>query len=191
MTPSVDRTTATLAIATGVIAIASLLSLITFFTVGGLFGPFNDIGNGVTGLLSGVLAWRLGGGLGGRVAVWIAMAGAAVVAAGSLLILSGTTGFFLAGLVSSTGFGLVGIWLAALNRQAPPAWPRRLATLGLVAGVLMVFGLVTAPGIVLGISDMATAPAWIWLGFVGWLGAFIAYPAWAIWLGRSVRRSAA
>jgi hypothetical protein len=23
----------------------------------------------------------------------------------------------------------------------------------------------------------------VWIGFVGWLGTYVAYPAWAIWLG--------
>lgn len=39
----------------------------------------------------------------------------------------------------------------------------------------------------------ATAPAWIWLGYLGWFGIYLLYPAWAIWFGRwvvtSVRRS--
>ena len=180
----VDQATARLAFVTGVVALASFASLVIFFIVGGLFGPLNDAGNGLTGVLSAALAWRLGGGAAGRFGVWLAVAGGLVVAVGSALILSGTTGFFLAGLVSSTGFGLVGIWLLALNRRPPAGWPGRLATLGLAAGLLMAVGLVTAPGIALGLDDMETAPAWIWVGFVGWLGAFLAYPAWAVWLGR-------
>jgi hypothetical protein len=39
----------------------------------------------------------------------------------------------------------------------------------------------------MGLHDANTAPGWIWIGFTGWLGIFILYPAWAIWLGRAVR----
>lgn len=185
---TLDQTTARLAIVTGVVALASFVSLFVFFAVGGLFGPLNDAGNGLTGILSAALAWRLGGGVAGRVGVWLAVAGGLVAVIGSALILSGTTGFLLAGLVSSTGFGLIGAWLVAFGRGPTTAtWPRSLAALGTIAGALMLFGFVTAPGIAMGLDDMAAAPWWIWIGFVGWLGAFIAYPAWAIWVGRSAQ----
>ena len=181
-----DQTTARLAIVTGVVALASFASLFIFFAVGGVFGPLNDAGNGLTGILAAALAWRLGGGVAGRAGVWLAVAGGLVTAIGSALILSGTTGFFLAGLVSSTGFGLVGAWLVAFSRgPATVGWPRSMAALGTIAGALMLVGLVTAPGIAMGFDDMEAAPGWIWIGFVGWLGAFIAFPAWAIWAGRS------
>ena len=47
----------------------------------------------------------------------------------------------------------------------------------------MAFGVVMAPGIVLRLDDMANAPGWIWVGFLGWLGTFVVYPAWALWVG--------
>jgi hypothetical protein len=47
----------------------------------------------------------------------------------------------------------------------------------------MLLGLATAPGIALRLDDAATAPAWTWIGSAGWLGIYVAYPAWAIWLG--------
>lgn len=182
----IDQGTARLAIVTGVVALASFASLFIFFTVGGLFGPLNDAGNGLTGLLTAALAWRLGGGVAGRTGVWLAVAGGLITVIGSALILSGTTGFFFAGLVSSAGFGLVGAWLVSFNRgPATVEWPRLRVSLGTIAGVLMLFGLVTAPGIAMGLDDMDAAPAWLWLGFIGWLGSFAAYPVWAIWLGRA------
>ena len=46
----------------------------------------------------------------------------------------------------------------------------------------MAVGIVAAPGIVLGLDDMAATPAWVWIAFVGWFGTFVGYPAWAIWL---------
>ena len=47
----------------------------------------------------------------------------------------------------------------------------------------MAIGVVATPGILLGLDDEATAPAWAWLGFLSWLGTYVAFPAWAIWLG--------
>lgn len=54
----------------------------------------------------------------------------------------------------------------------------------------MLLGLAAAPGIILGHDDMATAPLWIWIGELGWLGIFIAYPAWAVWVGVVEKRLA-
>lgn len=47
---------------------------------------------------------------------------------------------------------------------------------------------VAAPGVVMGIDDMATAPGWVWIAFIGWLGIFFLYPIWAILLGRVTRQ---
>jgi hypothetical protein len=35
---------------------------------------------------------------------------------------------------------------------------------------------------------MASVPGWLWLAFIGWLGIFVLYPIWAIWLGRALGR---
>jgi hypothetical protein len=183
-----------LAIAVGVAAAGSAICLATYFAVGGPFGTLNDIGNAATGVLSGVLAWRLRERIPGRsgaAAVGAAMIGAALTVVGSALVVSGTTGFFLAGLVSSVGFAGVGAWLLVLSRSAAAdAWPARLRTTGLAAGALMVMGVVALPGLILGLDDMSSAPAWAWIGFLGWLGTFVAYPIWAIWTGLSGRRTA-
>lgn len=182
------RDTGRLAVATGAIAAGGAVCLAAYFAIGGPFGTVNDIANGTAGVLSAVLAWRLRHAIAGRardLALGAAIGGAALTAIGSGLVVSGTTGFFLAGLVSSLGFAGIGAWLVALNRSAdPPArWPRRLRTLGVAAGGLMALGVLQSPGIVLRLDDMATAPGWIWIGSLGWLGTFVAYPAWAIWMG--------
>ena len=111
--------------------------------------------------------------------------GGAITVVGSSLVISGTTGFFLAGLVSSVGFAGIGAWLVVINRSDVQAveWPRRLRLLGVLAGALMLLGIVAAPGVPLRLDDMATAPGWIWIAELGWLGIFVAYPAWAIWVG--------
>jgi MFS family permease len=188
-----DRGTGRLAVAAGVVAAASAASLATFFAVQGPFGTINDIGNAVTGILGACLALRLRDRLTGRVrdlTVAAAVAGATITVVGSALVVSRTTGFFLAALVSSVGFAGIGVWLVALSRSAGMAEvPRRMRRLGVIGGGLMSLGIATAPGIALRLDDMATAPAWVWIGQLGWLGTFVVYPVWAIWLGMTeIRR---
>jgi hypothetical protein len=92
--------------------------------------------------------------------------------------------------VSSVGFAGIGAWLVTLNRgDAAATVPSRpLRALGLAAGGLMTLGIVAAPGLAMGLDDMAAAPAWVWVGLLGWLGIFVAYPAWAIWFANVERR---
>jgi hypothetical protein len=181
------RDTGRLALAIGVVAAGSAACLATYFTVRGPFGTINDVGNAATGILSGWLAWRLRGHVASRagdLAAGAAAAGAALTVVGSALVVFGTTGFLLAGLVSSVGFAGIGTWLVVLNSSSDrAAWPPRLRSLGVVTGGLMAVGVVSAPGILLRLDDMATAPAWVWIGFLSWLGTYVAYPAWAIWMG--------
>ena len=185
-----------LALAIGGVAAASAAALGTYFAADGPFGTLNDIGNGSMGVLSGWLAGRLRGEMRsgvGRVATCAALVGAAITVAGSTLVVSGTTGWLFAGLVSSVGFAGIGAWLAVLNgsSSAAEASPRRLRALGVAAGALMAVGVVSAPGIILGFDDAATAPAWAWIGSIGWLGTYVVYPVWAIWTGFIAARQVA
>jgi len=185
--------TGRLALAIGITAAGSAVCLATYFAVQGPFGTINDIGNAATGVLSAGLAWRLRRqipGRAGNLAVGVTIAGAGLAVAGSTLVVSGTTGYFFAGLVSSVGFAGIGAWLVALNESEMMAVipPRRLRSLGIAAGALMALGIAAVPGILLGLDDMTAAPAWVWIGLLGWLGIFVAYPAWAFWLA-AVERS--
>jgi hypothetical protein len=191
------RDTGRLALGTGGVAIGSAACLAGFFAVGQPLGTINDIGNATTALLAGWLAWRLRGELERPVAdaaVGLALAGAAISAVGSGLVLSGTTGFFLGGLVSSLGSAGIGAWLIAMNRSrrgsTTGGWPKPLRRLGIAAGALMAAGVVSAPGIALRLDDMATAPPWVWIGFLSWLGTYVAFPAWTIWMGSALTRAA-
>lgn len=182
------RDTGRVALAVGVVAAGSAVCLATYFILRGPFGTINDIGNAATGILSGWLAWRLRRHVESPfadVAVGAAVVGAAITVVGSVLVVSGTTGFLFAGLVSSVGFAGIGTWLVVMNRSegVASAWPSRLRAVGVAAGALMAVGIATVPGILLGLDDMATAPAWVWIGFISWLGTYVAYPAWAIWTG--------
>ncbi len=167
-----------LRLAVGTVGLGSLACLAVFFAVGGPFGTLNDLGDATLAILSGALAVverrhvR-------PVMTGLAVVGAGVAVAGSALVISGTTGFFLAGLVSSVGFAGVGAWLVALAR-AGRAGTGRVRALAIAAGAVMALGVAVAPGIALRLDDMATAPAWVWIGFLGWLGVFVLYPVWAL-----------
>ena len=189
------RDTGRLALAVGGVAAGSVICLAAYFVVGGPLGTISDIGNATTGVLCGWLAWRLrrqGEGRAMDAAVAAALVGAAITVVGSALVVSGTTGFFFAGLVSSIGFASIGAWLVAANlsQGEAGAWPRGLRRVGVVAGALMAVGVVMVPGVLLGLDDMATAPTWVWIGYLGWLGVYVVLPAWAIWLGSVETRRA-
>ena len=62
---------------------------------------------------------------------------------------------------------------------------RRLGKPGVATGGIMAVGFLGLAGIALRLDDANTAPGWVWIGFIGWLGAFVLYPAWAIWLSRA------
>lgn len=186
-----DRDTGRLAIAVGAAAAGSAACLAVFSLVQGPFGTINDIGNAATGLLSGLLIWRVRREIGaGAVVVGSALVGAALTVAGSALVISGTTGFLFAGLVSGVGFAGIGASIVTLNRSSAAVgpWPRGIRRLGVAAGALMAVGCVLLPGIALGLDDTATAPGWVWIGFLGWFGTFVLYPAWAIGLGTELAR---
>jgi hypothetical protein len=174
---TLDRYTAALSVAVGACAVASAVTLGVFFAVGGPFGTLNDVLNGLLAVLSGYLAWRLSG---RTVFVYVALLGEVIAVIGSILVIFNVTGFFLAGLVSSLGFALIGLWLLTYCWSLEAS---SLRWLGVAAGALMLIGVAVIPGIVLRLDDMSKAPPWIWVGFVSWLGIYVAYPAWAIWSG--------
>jgi hypothetical protein len=175
-----------LAIAAGAAAAASAVSLGLLFTVGEPFGRINDLSNAVTGVLGGCLAWRLRGQLGDasrRPALATATLGAGMTVVGSALVVSETTGFLLAGLVSSVGFAGIGAWVVALSRDAGRHWPTSLRRLGFATGSAMAIGFLALPAIAQGIDDMSTAPWWVWIALLAWLGIYVAFPLWAFRLG--------
>jgi hypothetical protein len=191
------RTVATIALALGVVLLFSVVALALFFASGGPFGALNDWSIGAAGVLgvAFVLSTRAGGlDASSRAPVVhsvLAVFGGILVVVGAWLVISDTTGFLLAGLVESLGFALFGIWLTGLNWSMATngRWSRALARLGLATGVVLGIGLIVAPGIVMGLDDMETAPWWVWVGFVSWLGIFVLLPIWSIWFGTALRRA--
>ena len=169
----------------GIDMLVSVVSLALFFVVGGPFGTINDWTIGIGGALTALLVVSLGRSVrAGVVVTALAVLGSFVVVVGAALVISDTTGFLLAGLVESFGFALFGIWLIALNLASGRGSASALQILGVMAGGLMAIGLIVLPAIVTRVDDFDTAPAYVWLGFIGWLGIFVLYPVWAIWFGR-------
>ena len=177
-----------LAIITGIVGLLALVLLILFFIVSGPFGTLNDICNGLTGILSGILAWNLSAKFHVRpIFFMLALIGTLAIALGSVLIIFDITGWYLAGLYTSAGYALIGLWLVALNywvRQINP-WPHGLINFGLIIGVMMALGLLTIPGIVNRVDSWELGPWYInYIGQVGSVAYLLLYPIWCILVGR-------
>lgn len=114
------------------------------------------------------------------------MVGAGIVVVGSVLVISGITGWFYAGLFTIFGNALIGFWLVATNfiAQRGHAWPRRLTQFGLVIGTIMMIGLLTGPAVFTLGAAQEVAPLWVYLGYAGGFGWFLLLPIWSLWLGR-------
>jgi hypothetical protein len=177
------------ALATAVVSLLAVLSLISSYAVGGPFGFLNDVANGLIGLLSLALAWlwvrnRRGGW--STLAIAFASLGAIVMVLGSLLIIVDITGWYLAGLVSSVGSALLGIWLLIANRlhRSAPELPRGLILLGMTTGIFMIIGWLALAGVIARIDDPQLAPLYVNAGLLNWMGTYLLYPVWCLWLSR-------
>jgi len=180
-----------MAIATGVSAILAVIFLTLMATVNPFFGKVNDVFNSIIGISSMVLAWMLyaehhaRSPLMSQIALLLAVVGAIFTIVGSVLIIYGFTDFVLAGWYTGIGNALIGLWLAAFcySMQYGDALPHNLVIFGLVVGAFMAVGLIGIPGIFAGIDSM-DMPWYLYVAFFGYLGTYILYPIWTIWLGR-------
>jgi hypothetical protein len=191
--PSSAATIGRLATAIAVVALLGLICIALFAAIGGPFGTLNDICVGLGGVLSGGLAWlmypttRASAPRLSQFALGASWVGAALCAGGSGLVIFNVTGWFLAGLVTTFGYSLIGLWLLATNRSAArtAALPGRLAHFGIVAGGVTAGGLLALPGILTRADAAGSAP---WFAsaslYVGGLGWSILYTVWCLWLGR-------
>jgi hypothetical protein len=187
-------TTGWIAIATGVSAILAIIFLTLMYTVNQSFGRVNDVFNSVIGILSAVLAWMLyaeyhaKSPLMSQIALALVVVGAIFTIIGSILIIFGFTDFVLAGWYSSIGYALIGFWLAGFCYAFlhDGVLHHNLVIFGIVVGAFMVIGLLGIPGICAGIDSMESMPWYLYVAFLGWLGTYIMYPIWTIWLGRNI-----
>jgi|GEM_PF-708622 len=187
------RTVSRLALATAVVTLLGVLSLIIFFALGGPFGLINDVANGLIGLLSLALAWlwvrNRRSGL-STLAIAAAALGAIVMILGSFLVIFNITGWYLAGLVSTVGSSFIGIWLLIANRlhRRAPELPRGLIMLGITAAIFMIIGWLATAGVIARIDDSQLAPWYVNAGLANWMGTYLLYPVWCLWLSRRYGR---
>ncbi len=182
-----------IAIAVGIVELIGLVFIAIFYgfieSFGGPFGTLNDLCVALGGILSGALVWTLYSTqrLGGRLAVGSGIVGALLAPLGSALVITNVTGWFLAGLVTTFGYALIGLWLLTVNRSSRSLTtvPRGLARFGMLAGGVMAVGLLVAPGILARIDAPEVAPWFVQAGlYLGGLAWNILYPIWCIWFGR-------
>jgi hypothetical protein len=106
---------------------------------------------------------------------------------GSVLVMSGLAGWFLAGLVSAVGSALIGFWLLRINRAGQ--FTRDLRTLGFLAGLVMLVGLLGLLGVLRGLDDWQAAPWFVICSQLSWLGTYGLYPIWCVGLARRLGRA--
>jgi hypothetical protein len=123
-----------------------------------------------------------------QIALVLALVGAIFTIVGSVLIIYGFTDFVLAGWYTGVGYALIGLWLVAFcySMQRAGVLPHNLVLFGIVAGAFMLVGLIGIPGIFTGIDSMESMPWYLYIAFFGYLGTYILYPIWTIWLGRNL-----
>jgi hypothetical protein len=185
------------ALALAVVAVIGLASITLFYSLfegsGGPFGTLNDICVALGGLLSGALVWQLyplhrqHAPLPSRFALTSGLLGACLAPLGSAMAIFDVTGWFLAGLVTTFGYALIGLWLLGLNYSARgwSAFPRRLALFGMVAGGIAAIGILAGLGIVARTDATDSAPWFVLTAlYLGGLGWNIFYTIWCFWLGR-------
>lgn len=182
------------AIITGASAILAMSFLTLMFTVNNSFGKVNDVFNSIIGISSGLLAWMLFTKYHtntlsmSHIALVLAVIGAIFTIVGSVLIICGFTDFVLAGWYSGFGNALIGLWLVIFcySMLGGDALPHILIMFGFIVGAFMAVGLIGISGIFAGIDSMESMPWYLYIAFFGWLGTYIMYPIWTIWLGRNL-----
>jgi hypothetical protein len=182
------RTTARFAFLSALLNILGAVTLIVFFALGGLWGPLNDVFSVLGALAMLPLAWALHHRHAARYAVL--SAAASLVGAASMLTLAALQSLLVAGVFGFeatlgpvlTASALIGVWLLAHNGLgwAGGSLPRGLAALGLAAGAGYVL---SGLGFALGGQAQPLFAA-------GFLTAMLAYPLWALGLGRLASRHA-
>lgn len=187
-----NPSSATLALAVAVVTGFGLLLLILMYAFSSArLGMLNDVSIIIAAWLSAALAWSLHSQHTARdpqlatPALILTIVGAAIVTIGSVLSISGRTGFVLAGLYMAVGNALIGLWLISVNQG--DSGPHGLAVFGMIAGAIMALGLATIPGIFAG-TDSFKDSSWLtWVGQMGFFGWAILYPIWAFRLSLALR----
>jgi hypothetical protein len=173
-----------------VTVLAAVVLLVVYYSVGGPFGTLNDLANALVALLSAVLAVQTARVGVPRAVVATAGVGGALMVAGSWLVITGRTGWVLAGLVGAVGAGALGGWLVTLNVTAGRAGilSPAVAGLGAVSGAFTMLGFLAVPDM-FGRVDIWGDLHWSGvLAFMSWIGLYLGYPVWCVLVAWEVRQ---
>lgn len=192
LTAARSRTMGRLAITIAIVCLINGFTIILLYSVADFFGPLNDLGIAIQGILTAVLAWMLHSFSRGQsprlslFALIAAIVGAGLVVVGSGVVIFRVTGWVFAGLITVFGYAVIGFWVVVLNHlaQRSNTWPHRLTRLGVVIGVIMMLGLLTGPAILSHVDSLEAAPWFVYLAYAGGFGWFVLLPVWSVWLGR-------
>lgn len=192
MNTTSSSTIGRIAITIAILSFTGLAFIALFYTIGGPFGTLNDLCVAFGAILSGGLAWMLSkmhrsyAPRLSRLALGSGLVGAFLAPIGSSFAIFDVTGWVLAGLVTTFGYALIGLWLLGLNYSVLRrlAFPRHLAQFGVVAGGIATVGILAGPGIIVRTDALESAQWFVLAGlYVGGLGWNILYAIWCIWLG--------
>lgn len=182
----------------GILGILAVLSLLLFFlglfqilSVFSFMGSLNDTINAAAGLCSAILAWMLHPTLrktAPRLSLFLLFgvwAGAIAIAYGAWLIVTGRSDVELSSYYYFWGNSLIGLWLWRVNGTAHQlqAWPRHLTRWGMIAGIVMMIGLLGLYGVLAGLDGNEYSPLMMISG-LSYLGIGVLYPIWSLRLGR-------
>ena len=192
-----SRAIRNLTVVIGMVTVVGFIAIALFFSVGGFWGPLNDLSIALEALLSAALAWMLHPMFRSQspklsqAMLAVAIVGGLVTSVGSAFVIFKVTGYFLAGLFMGLGFALLGVWLYSFNRHArhSDVFLRGLTLLGQIAGGVLALGFASIPGI-LNRIDSPTDASWMEnIGQFNALGWLILLPVWGVWLGCVVLKS--
>jgi len=111
-----SRAIRNLTVAIGMVTLVGFIAIALFFSVGGFWGPLNDLSIALEALLSAALAWMLNPMFRpqspklSQAMLAVAIVGGLVTSIGSAFVIFKVTGYFLAGLFMGLGFALLGAW---------------------------------------------------------------------------------
>ena len=173
----------------------SVLTLILLYAGIPFFGPVNDLITTVAGILIAGLALQFhpllreeidGLALLLLLAAW---AGAAAVAANSVLVAFGQMHWMVGGMYTAVGYALIGIWLLGLlvTLRGEIFFNPGLVRLGLIAGAAMLFGFLSGP-LLAGRLQLDIKPL-AWIAYAAAGAGWVMFPIWCWRLAAKLKDS--
>lgn len=181
-----------IAIAIGVGFIAGIVTLALLYSGLPIFGPINDLTNAFMGLMIVLLVWQfhnllrdnnLGWSFFLMITAWL---GSAAIIINSFLVAFGQVGWKIGGLYTAIGYAMIGIWLLAMHQLIGPQpfLTPGLIRLGIVAAVLMIFGVFAGPFLVNEIPFLKNPLVTFAYSATG--AGYLLFPVWCWLVGKGV-----